>query len=401
MLFEKEKVNFNSEELKMNFSDDELINRKYVSGEVRIVTEQARYPLDTIKTMIDSGKYKLNPDFQRRHRWSNEKKSRLMESFIMNVPIPPIFLYENEFSHYEVMDGLQRLTAIYDYYNDSYKLEGLKLWGELNGRSYSELPEKVKRGIDRRYISSIILLQESAKSDEEAQKMKQLVFERINSGGVKLEPQETRNALYDGKMNRLCIDLSENKYLCSFLKIPVPNAENKNERDENENYRKMVDVEYVLRFFAMRQLEGYTGRKLNDFLDAYLIKANDFDDKLLKKLRCLYEDTLEFAYKVFGEKAFYMFRKKEDINKEIINEKIKWNWYSKTTTTVYDPMMQVLSELLPYKEILINNRDKIRDEIKDFYKNNYHLFGGRNTNKSDIEKRIKEFKKFFEGFIKG
>lgn len=73
MLFEKEKVNFNSEELKMNFSDDELINRKYVSGEVRIVTEQARYPLDTIKTMIDSGKYKLNPDFQRRHRWSNEK----------------------------------------------------------------------------------------------------------------------------------------------------------------------------------------------------------------------------------------------------------------------------------------------------------------------------------------
>ena len=73
----------------------------------------------------------------------------------------------------------------------------------------------------------------------------------------------------------------------------------------------------------------------------------------------------------------------EDINKEIINEKIKWNWYSKTTTTVYDPMMQVLSELLPYKEILINNRDKIRDEIKDFYKNNYHLFGGRNTNKSD------------------
>ena len=214
MLFEKEKVNFNSEELKMNFSDDELINRKYVSGEVRIVTEQARYPLDTIKTMIDSGKYKLNPDFQRRHRWSNEKKSRLMESFIMNVPIPPIFLYENEFSHYEVMDGLQRLTAIYDYYNDSYKLEGLKLWGELNGRSYSELPEKVKRGIDRRYISSIILLQESAKSDEEAQKMKQLVFERINSGGVKLEPQETRNALYDGKMNRLCIDLYENKYLC-------------------------------------------------------------------------------------------------------------------------------------------------------------------------------------------
>ena len=83
---------------------DDLINQKYVKGDVRIVTEQARYPLNTIAGMVESEDYELNPEFQRRHRWDTEKQSRLIESIIMNVPIPPIFLYEDRFSHYEVMD---------------------------------------------------------------------------------------------------------------------------------------------------------------------------------------------------------------------------------------------------------------------------------------------------------
>jgi uncharacterized protein with ParB-like and HNH nuclease domain len=94
---------------------DEDINQKYIKGEVRIVTEQARYPLPSIVTMLDSGHYLLNPEFQRRHRWDKVQKSKLIESFIMNVPIPPVFLYEDSYSHYEVMDGLQRLTAIYEF----------------------------------------------------------------------------------------------------------------------------------------------------------------------------------------------------------------------------------------------------------------------------------------------
>src|SRR6185369_14704328 len=108
-------------------------------------------------------------------------QSRLMESFIMNVPIPPIFLYEVAYSRYEVMDGLQRLTAINEFYSDKFALTGLDQWPELNGMSYSTLPEQVRRGIDRRYLSSIILLQETARDELEAIRLKQLVFERINS----------------------------------------------------------------------------------------------------------------------------------------------------------------------------------------------------------------------------
>src|SRR5690606_36341848 len=126
---------------------DEEINSKYREGEIRIVTEQARYPLNTISSMVHSDSYKMNPEYQRRHRWTNRKRSSLIESLIMNVPIPPIFLYEYEYSSYEVMDGLQRLTAISSFYDDEFELEGLTKWPELNGKKYNKLPKLVKQGV--------------------------------------------------------------------------------------------------------------------------------------------------------------------------------------------------------------------------------------------------------------
>jgi hypothetical protein len=203
-------------------TSDAAINEKYVKGDVRIVTEQARYPLTAIVGMVEGGNYQLDPEFQRRHRWEIDKQSRLIESFIMNVPIPPIFLYEDRFSHYQVMDGLQRLSTIYNFYTNKLTLESLLEWPELNGRRYSDLPDQVRRGVDRRYLSSIILLQETAKNETEAQRLKQLVFERINSGGVSLSSQESRNAIYNGPLNQLCIRLARNPHLCRMWGIPEP-----------------------------------------------------------------------------------------------------------------------------------------------------------------------------------
>ena len=234
-----------------NLTDNE-INEKYLAGEVRIVTEQARYPLPSIPVMLETQNYNLNPEFQRRHRWSTEKRSRLIESFIMNVPVPPVFLYETEFSHYEVMDGLQRLTTINEFYGNSFALEGLSEWPELNGRRYLDLPIQIRNGIDRRYLSSVILLQETAKSQEEALLLKQLVFERINSGGEMLTPQESRNAIYNGSLNQLCIRLSRNEDLCELWGIPWKGGISPNEYDDelmsNSDYSTMNDVELVLRF---------------------------------------------------------------------------------------------------------------------------------------------------------
>ena len=412
MLFEGEQISWEKVVPAHIKTTDKEINDKYLAGEVRIVTEQARYPLDTIKSMVDTQKYVLMPTFQRRRRWDRTKKSRLIESFIMNVPIPPVFLYETEYSHYEVMDGLQRMTAIIEFYSDSFALTGLELWPELNGKKYSELPEKVRKGIDRRYLSSIILLQESAKSPEKAQEMKQLVFERINSGGVKLEPQETRNALYDGKMNQLCAELSRNKYLCLLFNIPLreliddgqlqfddwdgADGEEAFQKllEENKLYRTMADVELVLRFFAMRNLEGYTAQ-FNDFLDAYLIAANQFSAPVLGELRKVFEDTICFAYELLGKSAFYLWRPRKTKTGE------NWGWFERATTTAYDPLMFVLSQMLDNKERLLSRAEEIKQQITQVYMDNYTVFEGRNSNKIDIEKRIAVYTEFFTRYIEG
>lgn len=408
-LLEDEMIDFSSGRLNNLQISDEEINNKYVSGEVRIVTEQARYPLDSIVPMLDGGKYQLTPEYQRRHRWDNVKKSKLIESFIMNVPIPPIFLYETDYAYYEVMDGLQRLTAIREFYKNQYALEGLELWQELNGKTYDKLPEKIKQGIDRRYVSSIILLQESARSPEEALHMKQLVFERINSGGVKLEPQETRNALYNGKMNVLCIQLSQNMYLRRLFGIPYVNLNNdpnmdsdlsvKNnkidtELEKNSLFKDMTDVELVLRFFAFRNIDGYQN-SLSVFLDEYLKHANTFSDNLLEKLKILFEEVIQFAFDLLGDDAFKLFRKRKTKDGE------SWYWYNRATTTVYDPLMQILSRILKYKNELCKKKISIHEKIEIMYKENYTIFEGRNTNKYNIEERYKAYEDFFSKFISG
>jgi hypothetical protein len=384
---------YDGEQLTLNFKqespivpyDRKAINAKYNKGEVRIVTEQARYQLPSVVGMAEGGTdYILNPDFQRRHRWNREKQSRLIESFIMNVPIPPIFLYEVEYSKYEVMDGRQRMTAIYEFYKDRFPLTGLEEWKELNGLRYSELPEQVQKGVDRRYISSIILLQETAKTPQEAQRLKQMVFERINSGGVQLEPQESRNALYDGPLNRLCIELARNRYLCRMWDIPEPTPDEQPETgafsDEllvNETFRRMDDVELVLRFFAYRQRLLHDQTALNVYLDEFLRKGNCFSPELLAKYKELFEETVKLVYDVLGENAFRLWRQR----------KSGWNWFDRPTKVVYEPLMYAFSQRLERKADLLSSAEQIRDALQKFYEKNYGIFEGRMVNRADTNKR--------------
>jgi len=359
----------------------DAINEKYKRGEIRIVTEQARYPIDSITTMIDSKKYNLQPEYQRRKRWNNLRKSRLIESFIMNVPIPPIFLYEVSYSEYEVMDGLQRLTTIYDFYKNEFALEGLLYWKELNGMSYSDLPDAVQKGIDRRYLSSIVLLQETAKSKKEAESLKQIVFERLNSGGEKLEPQEIRNALYNGTFNQKCIELAENEHFKEMWNIIDFNQTTK---EASTSYREMEDVELVLRFFAYRFIDKLSGYTVEKFLDEYLKQANDFDIKTINQLEKLFTDTIETIFTIFGKKAFVLPKIKRET--------------SKPTKTVYDPLMQSIASFIldGKKDLLIKNATKLSsvkfaDESKIINSEGKALFDGRYNSHIEVSKRVAYF----------
>lgn len=380
---------FNSAKIleeKSNLTNEE-INAKYKRGEIRIVTEQARYPINSIITMLDSGNYKRNPEYQRRKRWNIEKKSRLIESFIMNVPLPPIFLYEYEYSKYEVMDGLQRLTAIDDFYRNKFALTGLEYWIELNGKKYEELPSEIQAGIDRRYLSSIVLLEETAKTEEEAEKLKQIVFERLNSGGEKINPQESRNALHNGKFNQLCINLAKNKKFRIMWEISDEDDEEK--LLESKLYREMGDVQLVLRFFAYRFIDNM-GSVIENFLDEYLNQANKFSDKTINDLENLFNETIELVYDIFGFEAFLM---------PNYDRKVK-----SPQKTIYDPLMQSMSNFVIHKNELLKKAEIIRnnkysenlyiDEEKDL-----RIFNGRDNLPSSVKNRTEYFNRLLTNYI--
>jgi len=385
---------------KSNSISDKEINDSYLKGEIRIVTEQARYPLDTIPNLLNSGKYNLNPEYQRRKRWSIQQKSRLIESFIINVPIPPIFLYEVNYAEYEVMDGLQRLTSIKEFYDGDFRLEGLEQWPELNGRTYQKLPEKIREGIDRRYLSSIVLLNETAKTPEQADFLKQVVFGRLNSGGDKLTAQESRNALYSGKFNALCIELSKNdnfRKLYGFTPYEFSNGILINESDllKDDSYRKMEDVELVLRFFAYRQYQKLSSYNSQEkFLDDFLNQANRFNDNVLAELIVIFEKTVEIIYHVFGESAFYM----PDGERE----------KTTPTKTVYDPLMHSISKVLDKETLILSKSTELRDNKytdkallkKPNKERNNDLFDGKYNSKADVEARVNYFDNYIDSILK-
>lgn len=409
-LLDGEKVSFENEVSTKKASDEEL-NSRYVKGEIRIVTEQARYPLAGILQMLEetksdengesSPRYQLDPEYQRRHRWDVKRKSRLIESFLLNVPVPPVFLYERDLARFEVMDGRQRLTALSDFYADRFALEGLQYWSDLDGRKYSELPTKVRDGIDRRYISSIILLKETAESESQAATLKKLVFERLNSGGVKLGSQETRNAVYSGPLNTLCLKLSENEQFRRMWGIPLnpdpatASTDDDSDADSSEDatatgmrmFEKMEDVELVLRFFAYRQIGDFKAglNKISEFLDRFLMGGNRFAAPLIDEYKAMFEATISFLWDSLGTDAFTLL----DPGKR------------RATKIVYDPLMFVANsaDVVPRRAALIQHKDILRAELQSTYQANADLFSGRRTNFSDTQQRNKHLSAAFAAAI--
>ncbi|MDM8548938.1 DUF262 domain-containing protein [Desulfobacterales bacterium HSG2] len=390
-LFPNERLTFTRHEKATDWMSDEDINLKYVKGEIRIVTMDGRHPLKRIIAMLDRGDCELQPEFRRRHRWHNRKKSHLIESFIINVPVPPIFLYEDRPSHYEVVDGFQRLNAVYEFYKDNFVLEGLEKWPELDGRRYSQIPDRIKRGIDGRYLSSVILLYETPKDENEAQGLKHMVFERINSGDVRITPQEIRNAILRGPLNDLCCKLSHNKYLRSTWNI----AETDDEEllIENKHYQRMEDVELVLRFFANRQRRElmHPGESLKHYLDEFLRHGNqEFSQEVLTKLEDLFEQTIRLVYDTFGERAFWLRHPWND----------EWVWWKGATMAVYDPMMYVFSQHVENRKRILDSCEKIQYGLEELYRTNYYVFKGeRHIHQDDLERRIALFEDIIANII--
>jgi hypothetical protein len=209
----------------------------------------------------------------------------------MNVPVPPVFLGEEEYGRYVVLDGRQRLTAAHKFLSNELRLEGLAVWTELNGLTYDQIKKKgFAATIERRFLPAILLTKESSPE------VKYEVFDRLNTGGVIAKPMEVRNAIFPGPFNALLHELSSDTEFRRLWGIPISDDPVALER--NSLYREMTDLEFVLRFFALREgtLKGMRFKdRLSGFMNAQ--NAEYRNDPEIERLWQAYQTSREDAAK--------------------------------------------------------------------------------------------------------
>ncbi|MFK5970035.1 MAG: DUF262 domain-containing protein [Candidatus Marithrix sp.] len=189
----------------MNEQQDELEGEDssggiYPNATIRISKEQ--FSVYDLKRQYD--KYEtilMETDFQRKNVWYSKQKHELIESILMGIPIPMMYFFEDKDGNRQVVDGKQRLTAIFDFLDGKFRLNNLKILHEQNGKSFEDL-ELVLQSTIEKYQLSIYVIQPPT-----PEKIKFDIFDRVNRGGTILNHQEMRNALYQGKatdlLNRL------------------------------------------------------------------------------------------------------------------------------------------------------------------------------------------------------
>jgi uncharacterized protein with ParB-like and HNH nuclease domain len=221
---------------------------------------------------------------------------------VINVPIPVCYFAEVD-DAYSVIDGQQRLTAIYRYINNEFSLSSLRVRSDLNKKRFHELGVADKRIIQNRSIRCIVILKESDPD------IRFDVFDRLNSNSVQLNAQELRNSLYRGDLNELIRKLSENSI---FQKI----------RRVSNIDKRMQDCEMVLRFFAFHfQPEKYRG-VLSQFLDDYLSKRQKPALHDINNHQEVFLRVISDVDYVFGEHAFRRYNSDKNQWDKVINKSI-------------------------------------------------------------------------------
>jgi hypothetical protein len=171
------------------------------------------------------------PSFQRRYVWPNILASRLVESVLLNVPIPPCYLSQNDDFELDVIDGQQRLYSIYRFCDNQFALSGLEVLKELNGSRFHQLQSREQRKIKTHTIRCVLI------SNESHPEIKFDVFERLNTNTVPLNAQELRNCIYRGTLNDLLKEAVAYPPWLAILRKKAPD-------------KRMRDEELALRFFA-------------------------------------------------------------------------------------------------------------------------------------------------------
>lgn len=196
---------------------------------------------------------------------------------------------EDSYGTYSVIDGKQRVTAINNFLTGKFKLQQLEHFQELEGYSFEDLPKEIKNALKiRPYLRVVTLLRQSDNN------LKHEVFLRLNKAGVALNNQEIRNVAFRGKFNDLLFDLSENDFLVSRLKSTKT----------SKIYKEMMDVQYVLRFFTVREMWDKFPGNMDKAMDEFMQKHYQSDDKQVKNFKSQFLTALDTCKEIWGDEAF-------------------------------------------------------------------------------------------------
>lgn len=286
-------------------------------------TRQMNLSLQELKNSVDANDIITDPDYQRKYVYDDKRASCLIESILIGIPIPVIYLAEENEGVYSVIDGQQRITSFVRYLKNEFPLSSLKKLQDLNGLYFKDLDKSIQRKLNYQTLSTVCI-------EKGSEGLKYEIFSRLNLGAVKLRDQEVRNCIYRGNFNNMLKEIAQTNTILPILF-----------HDSNTRYSY---EERILRFFALRnmKLKGTFKLMMNDYMEVH---ANDAT-ALLASEKKQYNDLIELVKTVLGENAFFA----------ASDQRHKFNG------AVYDSIMIPFS-LFPKKGI-IKHSDEIRNAIE-------------------------------------
>ena len=274
--------------------DDETLLEEDTGRQFAITSYGADYTVDSLVKRMKAGAFKI-PSFQRRFVWSQRHASRFIESLLMGLPIPSIFLYrESDTNQHLVIDGQQRLRTLQAYYEGSFGERKFRLTGVMepwNGKTYEELDSSDQLKIDDSIVHAIIFRQD--KPDDVLDSIF-YVFERINSGGIRLSAQEIRNCIAEGPFTALVKQLNSHESWRLIFGGGKNTGPNKRAKDE----------ELIIRFFAMLKDGSNYQKPMAKFLNERSAAYNLLSEDELTAMSKVFRSTSDFIWETLGAAAF-------------------------------------------------------------------------------------------------
>lgn len=298
-------------------------------------------PLELLVDQINRGDL-IIPFYQRRYVWKIEQASKLIESFLMGLPVPQVFFYINDDNKLEVIDGQQRIMSVKYFFEELFgepdnrdrrqvfKLKGLSERSEYNGKKFSELSDRDKRRLCNATLRAINIkqLKPSSRSDSVFH-----IFERLNTGGTQLKPQEIRNAVYRGRIVDELMELNENQNWHQVLGIEKP-------------HRSQKDVELILRLFALYEVWENYEKPMLSYLNTKMSENRDFDSEQAQRFKNRFPEVVDIVNQTL-EKPF---RPRNVLNSAVL-EAVMITLLENTEIAI-DQVNQRYEELLQNEEFL-------------------------------------------------